>query len=357
LQPALKRALGRWGCSGRDAAQGNALTYRLSIGFDWQGTKDRSALFESVRIAEDAGVDTVFVSEAWGQDAFTWLALLADRTSRIKLGTGVVNYYSRTPAALAQHFATLDELSEGRMIIGLGASSANVVEHFHGVPFQPSLARMRETIEIINMLVAEQPLNYSGRWFNLQRGFTLRFKPFRPHIPIYVGSFRPKAVKVVAEVADGWIPTMVPLSNLKALIDNFRAQATAAGRDASLLTVCSHGGVVVTKDREKARAAGKGTIAFYVARMGEYYYQQLCDMGFKDNADVVRKAWAQGGSRAGGAAVSDELCDALGVYGSVEECRERLQAQAEAGVDLHRVSVMGAESALEEGRLLEQLAR
>ena len=333
------------------------MTFKLSIGFEWQGSPDRSAIFERVRIAEDAGIDTAFVSEAWGQDAFTWLALLADRTSRIKLGTAVINYYSRTPAALAQHFATLDELSEGRMIIGLGASSPNVIENFHGVPFQPTLARMRETIEIINMLIAEKPLNYKGTWFDLQRGFTLRFKTFRPHIPIYVAAFRPRSVKVVAEVADGWIPTMIPLEKLKSVIDDFRADVTAAGRDASQLTVCSHRGIVVAKDKEKARAIAKGTTAFYIARMGDYYYQQISDMGFKDQADVVRKAWAEGGSSAGTAAVSDELCDALGAYGTVEECRDRIQAQEEAGIDLHRVSVLDAESAVEEGRLLEQLLR
>jgi len=333
------------------------MTYRLSIGFDWQGNKDRNAAFERVRIAEDAGVDTVFTSEAWGQDAFTWLALLADRTKRVNLGTSIVNYYSRTPAALAQHFATLDELSEGRMIIGLGASSANVIEHFHGIPFNPTLARMRETIDIINMLVAEQPLYYKGKWFDLQRGFTLRFKTYRPHIPIYVASFRPRAVKVVAEVADGWIPMMTPLDQMRKATVAFRAHAAEMGRDPSALTVCSNGGVVVAKDREKARADGKARLAFYIARMGDYYYQQICDMGFKDEADTVRKAWAESGSKAAYAAVPDHLLDALGAYGSVEECRDRLQAEQEAGIDLHRVAVQGAESAVEEGRLLEQLAK
>ena len=333
------------------------MSYKLSIGFEWQGNRDMKAALERVRIAEDAGVDTVFVPEAWGQDAFSWLALIADRTSRIKLGTGIVNYYSRTPAALAQHFGTLDIISEGRMIIGLGASSANVIEHFHGIPFNPTLARMRETIEIINTLIAEVPLNYKGKWFDLQRGFTLRFKTYRSHIPVYVASFRPRAVKVVAEVADGWIPMMTPMDKLKPMIDGFRAHATAAGRDGSVLTVCTNGGIVVAKDREKAREAGKATTAFYIARMGDYYYEQICDMGFKDEADLVRRAWAEGGSKAAYAAVPDHLCDALGAYGSVEECRERLQEQAEAGVNLHRVAVQGAESAVEEGRLLEALAK
>jgi alkanesulfonate monooxygenase SsuD/methylene tetrahydromethanopterin reductase-like flavin-dependent oxidoreductase (luciferase family) len=333
------------------------MSYRLSIGFDWQGNKDRDAMFERVRIAEDAGVDTVFTSEAWGQDAFTMLALLADRTKRVTLGTSIVNYYSRTPAALAQHFATLDELSEGRMIIGLGASSANVIEHLHGVPFNSTLVRMRETIDIINMLIAGQPLYYSGKLFNLQRGFTLRFKTFRPHIPIYVASFRPRAVRVVAEIADGWIPMMTPIGKLKGLIDGFRSHAAEFGRDADAITVCSNSTVIVSNDRERARATGKGTIAFYIARMGDYYYQQICDMGFKEDADIVRKAWAEHGSSAAYAAVSDELCDALGAFGTVEEIRDRLAAQEEAGINLHRINIQGVDSPLEQGRMLEALAK
>jgi F420-dependent oxidoreductase-like protein len=330
---------------------------RLSISFNWQGNRDREAAFERVKVADQAGVDSVFVAEAWGQDAFTLLTQLAERTSRIKLGTGIVNYYSRSPAALAQHFGTLDELSEGRMIIGLGASSANVIEHFHGIPFNPTLARMKETVEIINMLMANQPLNYHGKWFNLERGFTLRFQPFRDHIPVYIASFRPRAVKLVAEIADGWMPTMVPIGRLKEEIDRFRAHAAKSGRDSKALDVRASGGVTVTKDPDKARAAGKANHAFYIARMGDYYYEQLCDMGFADECNEVRRVWREQGSQAAYAAVPDELENALAAYGSVEECRERLQEQEEAGITLHTVSVEGAESAAEEGRILEQLRK
>ena len=328
---------------------------KLSISFSWQGSPNRKDVFERVRIADEAGVEAVFVAEAWGQDAFTLLTQLVERTKRIKLGTGIVNYYSRSPAALAQHFGTLDEISEGRMIIGLGASSANVIEHFHGIPFNPTLARMRETVDIINMLMAGQPLIYKGKWFNLDRGFTLRFQPYRDHIPVYIASFRPRAVRAVAEIADGWMPTMVPVQRMAGEIAKFREHARKAGRDPAALNVRAGGGVTVTKQPEQARQAAKANTAFYVARMGDFYYQQLCDMGFADEVNEIRRAWREGGSQAGYAAVTDELSNSLGVYGSVEECRERLQEQEAAGVTLHTVSVQGAESALEEGRILEAL--
>jgi alkanesulfonate monooxygenase SsuD/methylene tetrahydromethanopterin reductase-like flavin-dependent oxidoreductase (luciferase family) len=333
------------------------MTRRLCIGFNWQGNQDRESAFDRVRAADEAGVDSVFVAEAWGQDAFTLLTQLAERTKSIKLGTGIVNYYSRSPAALAQHFGTLDELSQGRMIIGLGASSANVIEHFHGIPFNPTLARMKETIEIINMLIAGQPLNYHGKWFHLERGFTLRFQPFRPHIPIYVASFRPRAIKVVAEVADGWMPIMIPIERLKGEVDKFLGHAKKAGRDIGEVTVRSPGGVTVTRDKARAMQAGKANTAFYVARMGDFYYQQLSDMGFADECNEIRSAWREGGSQAGYAAVTDEMQESLGAIGSVEECREWLERQEEAGVNLHQVTVMGAESAAEQASIYEGLMK
>src|SRR5688572_16359581 len=249
------------------------MTRRLCIDMNWMyGPEDRARYVEHAAVAEDAGVDTIFVAEAWGRDAFTTLSLLADRTKKANLGTAIVNYYSRTPAALAQHFATLDELSGGRIVIGLGASSANVIEHFHGVPFQPTLTRMRETIEIINHLIAAEPLNYDGKLFKLERGFTLRFDPVRPHIPVYIASFRPRAVKVVAEVADGWIPRMIPIDKLPEQVEAFRHQVVSAGRAASDVTVISPSRVAVVKDVAKQRQSARETLAFYVARMGDFYY-------------------------------------------------------------------------------------
>lgn len=326
---------------------------RLCIGVNWQGEFDREEVFDRVKIADDAGVDSVFVAEAWGRDAFTLLTQMAERTKRIKLGTGIVNYYSRTPAALAQHFATLDELSEGRMIIGLGASSANVIEHFHGVKFEPTLSRMRETVQIINMLMARRELVHHGKVFNMERGFTLRFRPVREHIPVYVASFRPKATKTVAEVADGWMPTMIPIQQAKAQVDRYLGYVRDAGRDPSEQTV-RFLGVTVAKNKEKAMQAAKAGTAFYIARMGDFYYKQLCDMGMADEANAIRMAWKEGGSGAGIAAVSDDLSNSLGFVGDVEECRDRLAEEAAAGINLHSVHVSGYD-AVEEGRIYERL--
>ncbi len=331
---------------------------RLCIDMNWMyGLEERRRYIDHAVAAEDAGVDTIFVAEAWGRDAFTTLTLLADRTKKANLGTAIVNYYSRTPAALAQHFATLDELSGGRMVIGLGASSANVIEHFHGVPFQPTLTRMRETVEIINHLTAAEPLHYKGKVFDLDRGFTLRFDPVRPHIPIYIASFRPRAVKVVAEIADGWIPRMIPIDRLAGQVDAFRAQVVAAGRDPGAVTIVSPSRVAVVKDVEKQKQTARETLAFYVARMGDFYYQQLSDMGYDEDVNAIRAAWKNGGSSAGYAAVSDRLLDSLWCIGSVEQVRERLMEQEAAGIDMHNVLVRDTDSDLEAARIYDALMR
>src|SRR5712692_9220205 len=186
-------------------------------------------MLEKVQIADAVGVHSAWVPEAWGRDSFTTLAVLDDHTKNIQLGTAIVNTYSRTPAALAQHFATLDELSGGRMIIGLGTSGPQVIEHFHGVQFNPPLARMKEYVEIINMIMAGTPLNYEGKLFKLQRGFTMRFETPRKHIPVWIASLNKKSVEFTARGADGWLPVMIPLGSLKGAIADFRKIVTGAG--------------------------------------------------------------------------------------------------------------------------------
>lgn len=327
---------------------------KLSISFNWQGPMDYQQAIARVQMAEEAGVDTAWVAEAWGRDCFTILALMAHATTRIQLGTGIVNTYSRTPAALAQHFATLDELSEGRMIIGLGTSGYRVIEHWHGVPFQPSLTRLREYVEIMRMIFAGEPLHYSGKVFNLQRGFRLRFQPVRPTIPIFIASLTPKSVAQTARIADGWMPVMIPLQHLSREVAAFRQMVAAAGRDPHSVIVRSPGAVTVTNNVEKARQDSKAHVAFYITNMGDYYREQLYRMGQEEAVTAVRRAWEEGGHTAGIAAVPDALADSLFFAGPVEACIERLEAQREAGIDLHTVNVT-LENPSEAARTLTRL--
>ena len=331
------------------------MSYNVALGVNWEGKPDFKRLIERAKAADSAGVHSIWVAEAWGRDAFTTLTLLAEHTKRLSLATGIVNTYSRSPGALAQHFASLDELSGGRMILGLGTSGPQVIEHFHGVPFNPPLTRMREYVDIINLLIAGQPLNYDGKLFKLKRGFTLRFEPPRKHIPIHIASLNQKSVEFTAQKADGWLPVMIPLGRLKESIADFRALAESAGRDPKSIVVKSPSTIHVTRNPERARAVQAGALSFYAARMGTFYAEQMTRFGFGDDVRRIREAWASGGSKAGTEAVSRRLIDEMSYVGDVAGARERMAAEAEAGADLHRVEVDAADLA-EYERTLSALA-
>jgi alkanesulfonate monooxygenase SsuD/methylene tetrahydromethanopterin reductase-like flavin-dependent oxidoreductase (luciferase family) len=312
---------------------------KITIGINWQGKLDYNALIERARIADQAGVHSIWVAEAWGRDAFTLLTLIAEHTAHAQMATSIVNIYSRTPAALAQHFATLDEFSGGRAIIGLGTSGPQVIEHFHGVKFTPALTRMREYVEIINLLMAGTPLNYSGKLFRLERGFTLRFDPVRKHIPIFIASLNRKSVEYTAQAADGWMPVMIPLASLGKAIAEFRALVREHGRDPHAVAVKAPGMTHVTSDVERVKAVHAGTLAFYAARMGTYYAEQLTRFGFGNEVNTIKEAWSQGGALAATAAVAPRLLNETSYVGDLAGAVDRLKAQEAAGVDLHPVEV------------------
>lgn len=330
------------------------MTRKLAVGITWQFDMKREDALALAKIADESGIDSFWVPEGWARDAFSLLISIAEKTQRIKLATGIVNAYSRTPGALAQQFATLDEWSGGRAIIGLGASSANVIEQFHGLPFQPSLSRLRETVDIINMLMRGDKLVYSGKWFKMDRGFTLRFTPVRDHIPIFLATLNPKSVRMTAEVADGWMPAMIPKSALRQEIDGFRQAAANAGRDPSALEVKA-GGITVS-DNPAARDASRGFLAFYIARMGDFYYRQLSRFGFADEVAHIRKVFNEQGSQAGAAAIPEHLLNDLGFAGSADECLAQLREYEDMGVDVHTVT-LDTKDPVQFGHWVETLLR
>ena len=150
---------------------------KITVGLNWAGDFNIDSIVEQAKIADDSGVHTFNISEAWGADALSLLAVVAHETNNVLLSSNIINIFSRTPGAIAQHFATLDHISNGRMILGIGSSGPQVIEHFHGVKFSKPLTRIREYIEIINMILNETPLQYDGDIFQLARGFTMRLTP------------------------------------------------------------------------------------------------------------------------------------------------------------------------------------
>lgn len=310
------------------------------------GGAEREKLVQRVQVADEMGVDSVWVPEAWGRDAFTFLTELALKTRRIKLATGIVNVYGRSPAVLAMTAAHIDEISGGRFILGLGSSGQLVVEHWHGVSFALPLTRLREYIEIIRMILRGERLIYHGKLFTLDRGFRFQdFTPLRDRIPIYVAALTEKSIRQTGELADGWMPIYWPLERFPDGIALLREGATKAGRPPSEVTVAPAISVFVvdSQDRSEVALRARRPIAFYVGRMGVFYYQMLARNGFSAEVAAIREAWERRDPEGAARAVSDRMLESTTVVGSLEECAVQLEERRQAGVGLPVVSLPESE--------------
>jgi alkanesulfonate monooxygenase SsuD/methylene tetrahydromethanopterin reductase-like flavin-dependent oxidoreductase (luciferase family) len=314
---------------------------RISISVPWD-PRDRDTLLTRARAADEAGVDTIWVNEGFGHDAFSGLTLLAVETERARLGTSIVNVYSRTAGALAQHFATIDQLSGGRIVAGLGTSGSGVIERFHGLAYQPSIARLAETVELLRGFWRHDRVTLHGEWYDLDRALVMGVDPVQSELPIHLATLHPKTVRLTAEAADGWLPAWIPFDRLGAAVAEVRDWSVAAGRDPGAVEVRAPGSITVVEDADRAeeiRARRRQQLAFFVARNGDFYYRQFLRHGLADEAASIRRAWAADGAEAGVAAVPRALEDHFDFVGTVDACVERIEAQSELGVDLHQVSV------------------
>ncbi len=322
------------------------------IGSDWRDT------LEKIKIADDLGYERVTGTEAWGPSALPWITTIAAHTSKIQVGTSIINAFSRSPAAIAQEFASIDMLSGGRAVLGIGSSGEFVIEHFHGVPFEKPLRRLREYIEIFNTLIAGGQLNYDGEIYQLQRGFRLDYDRPRDHIPVYVAAITPRSIRQTGEIADGIIPIHWPKSCFAELREQLAEGARTAGRDAAALTISPQTHVYVldgTNDEEAWREARR-PLQFYINRMGVFYWQMLTRNGYEAEVAASREAWANRDAEGSLNAISEGMVRDIQVIGTVEEVREQLQERAAAGADLQMIHLPPGDTR-EVGRLLEAFIR
>jgi F420-dependent oxidoreductase-like protein len=304
---------------------------------------------ELVVALEAAGLDQVFVPEAYSFDAVSVVGALAALTSRIEIGTGVLNVYSRTPALLGMTAAGCDAVSQGRFILGLGASGPQVIEGFHGVPYDTPLARIRETIEVVRMVLRREVLQYEGKALHiplpagqgtgLAKPLKLINHPVRSAVPIWWASLMPKAVEATAEVADGWMPVFF----IAERADSVWGEALGAGtarRSAELgpLQVVAGGPVAIGDDApvDRAREAVRKQAALYVGGMGargKNFYNTVCTQyGWADEARTVQDLYLDGKKAEAAAALPAELVDGLHLTGPKGYVAERIAAYREAGV-------------------------
>ncbi len=300
---------------------------------------DREVVLKASKLAEDLGFHSVWVPEAWSYEQFQLLTEIALNTKTIGVATGIANVFSRSPGLLAMSAATLDEISGGRAILGLGTSGKNVVENFHGVPYKKPLTRMRETIRILRTLWRGDRLTPELSTLAELRHFKLEMTPARPDIPIYVASLQRKAINEIGRSADGWVPTFWPYAHYQAGLDWIAKGAREVGRDPSEVELAPFVAVVPIEDLDFARSMMKPMVSFYIGGMGTYYHDMFCRFGFRENADLVRDLYNSGDRKQAAAAVSDELVDAIAICGPAEHCREKLEEWKASGMGLGLVSL------------------
>ncbi|MCS6805053.1 MAG: LLM class F420-dependent oxidoreductase [Acidobacteriota bacterium] len=299
------------------------------------------------READQLGYHSVWTAEAWGSDAVTTLTWLAAKTERINVGTAIMQMPARTPAMTAMTAATLDHLSGGRFLLGLGVSGPQVVEGWHGVPYGKPLVRTREYVEIVRtILKREQPLEYHGEHYQipvkggtgLGKPLKLLLHPRRAQIPIYLAAVGPKNVALAAEIADGWLPVFFSPQRVnlyRQWLDEGFARRSAAAAEASF-DIAPTASVVVGQDVAACRAKVKPLLALYIGGMGargkNFYNDIARRYGYEEAAERIQELYLTGRQREAVAAVPDALVDEVALCGPRERIADQLAAWREAGV-------------------------
>ncbi|WP_148572223.1 LLM class F420-dependent oxidoreductase [Nocardioides caldifontis] len=333
---------------------------KLGLQLGYWGAQPPQGVGELVAAAEESGWDAVFTAEAWGSDAFTPLAWWGRETSRLRLGTSIVQMSGRTPTSIAMHALTLDHLSGGRVVLGMGVSGPQVVEGWYGQPFAKPLARTREVVEIIRKVLAREepvtapgphhPLPYDGAGaVGLGKPLKSIVHPLRADLPIWLGAEGPKNVAQTAEIADGWIPIFYSPASAEMyrpwLDEGFARPGARQTRETFEIAATCH--LEVTDDPAAALEALKPVTALYMGGMGakeQNFHKNVFDrMGYADVTEQVQELYLAGRRDEAAALVPDRLVDELHVVGDPGKVRERIAQWEESGVTTLLLSCRSAD--------------
>ena len=313
----------------------------ISIGSPGRGPGNIDDDVRYVQAAESMGIDFAWSAEAWGRDGVTPLAYLAALTSRITLGTGILQVPARTPALTAMTALTLASLSRNRFVLGLGVSGPQVVEGLHGVRFQPALTRLKETVAIVRQAFRGEKLRYHGKVYELPRaggdGKALRIDHApNPHIPIYLATLAPKSLEFTGAEADGWLGTSFSPDYAGAHFEHLRKGAESAGRSLDTLFTQAAATVAIGDDVDELLAGLKPGVAFQLGAMGSastnFYNAAVRRAGFEDDALAVQRLWIDGKRDDAAKRVPDELVLKYGLIGTAAMVRERVAVYRDAGI-------------------------
>ncbi|MEA2440766.1 MAG: hypothetical protein QOH76_2190 [Thermoleophilaceae bacterium] len=298
-----------------------------------------------VREAESAGYDSVWAAEAYGSDAATVLAWLAAHTEKIRLGSAIFQMPGRSPAMTAMTAATLDNLSDGRMILGIGSSGPQVAEGWHGQRFAKQLARTREYVAILRKALARERLEFKGETYELPlpdgpgKALKLMIPPVQERIPIYIAAIGPKNTQLTGEIADGWMPTFFSpehVGEFRELLEEGAARAEGAKKIDDSFDIAPNVSLCISDDIDAARDVMRPLLALYVGGMGSrdknFYNALVRRYGFEEAADEVQDLYLSGKKDEAAAALPADLIDKTALVGPVDQVRERLELYREAGV-------------------------
>jgi alkanesulfonate monooxygenase SsuD/methylene tetrahydromethanopterin reductase-like flavin-dependent oxidoreductase (luciferase family) len=265
--------------------------------------------------------DTTWVPETWGMENFAMLSAVCQKTQS-KIGSSIINIFSRSPALVAMGVATIDTISNGRMVLGLGTSSIPIVEDLHGTRFTNPIVRMKEYVEIIRLILSGRKIDYDGEIFSL-RGFTLLIKPPRTSIPIYLAAINQKMVEMTWQMADGVIFYLRPISEMKETIAKMQKKR--------IIDVASQFITCVSEDKDLAVERAKKTLAFYIS-VGEIYRKFLAKNGFERETAIIYEEYKKSGLKSNYEFVTKNMLDSLVICGTPEECKKQLNNIYNAGV-------------------------
>jgi F420-dependent oxidoreductase-like protein len=339
----------------------------VHIGYWGLGLTSEDQL-EIVQEAERLGYDSVWTAEAYGSDAATILGWIAGQTSRIRIGSAIFQMPGRSAAMTAMTAATLDQLSGGRMILGIGSSGPQVAEGWHGQRFGRQIQRTREYVAVVRKALARERVEFHGETLELPlpdgpgKALKLTIAPVQERIPIYLAAIGPNNTRLAGEIADGWIPTLFSPEHVSELRPLLEEGAAAGGRSLDDFDIAPTVNVFVTDDLAAARDAMRPFIALYVGGMGSrernFYNQLVQRYGFEEAAAEVQDLYLDGRRDEAMAALPDDLIDLVTLCGPADRVRERLEIYREAGVGTLGITPMAWDKAgrLEQLRVVAELA-
>ncbi len=322
---------------------------RASVGFGF-GRQDWSQAVDFVAEAERLGVHSAWFAEAWGSDSISPLAYVAARTSKILLGTGIMQAGTRTPALVGMTAATLSVLTGGRFLLGLGVSGPQVIEGWHGIPYDRPIQRMRETIDIARLVMSGERVAYKGKIYELPRpggeGKSIRSSlgPVDP-VPVYLATLGPKSLELTGEIADGWVGTSFMPEHADVFFDHIRRGAQKAGRSLTEIDLQAGGVVSFSDDVELLIPRRKPGLAFTLGAMGSrahnFYNEAFQRAGYADIAKEAQRRWLDGDREGAAGLVPDEMVLQTNLLGTDEMVKGRIRAYRDAGVTTIRVDPEG----------------